>query len=112
MKYARAPSAAPLYAPALWIQTPRQAKYIIIDIKNYNIRKNTTGLDEVAELYSEDAMIELYDEAEDEATETEVVEDEEEDWELLFNADRLTPTVQVRNIIKGNSQRFFQLSYV
>ena len=58
-------------------------------------------------MYSEDAMIELYDEAENEATETEVGEDEEEDWELLFNADRLTPTVQVRNIIKGNAPRFF-----
>ncbi|XP_023328621.1 uncharacterized protein LOC111701537 isoform X2 [Eurytemora carolleeae] len=50
-------------------------------------RKNTTGLDETAGLYSEDAMIELY--------ETEAAEDEEEDWDLLFNADRLTPTVQM-----------------
>ena len=44
-------------------------------------------------------MIELY--------ETEAAEDEEEDWDLLFNADRLTPTVQVQNIIKRNVSRFF-----
>ena len=84
---------APLYAPAFWIQTPRQAKYYTYH--NYNLRKNTTGLDETAGLYSEDAMIELY--------ETEAAEDEEEDWDLLFNADRLTPTVQVQNIIKRNA---------
>ena len=80
-----------------YTQTPRQAKYYTYH--NYNVRKNTTELDEAAESYSEDAMIELY--------ETEAAEDEEEDWDLLFNADRLTPTVQVQNIIKRNVSRFF-----
>ena len=89
----------PLYAPAFWIQTPRQAKYYTYH--NYNVRKNTTGLDKAAESYSEDAMIELY--------ETEAAEDEEEDWDLLFNADRLTPTVQVQNLIKRNVSRFFSV---